>query len=149
MHMIYDRETSAGYMTNWAGRLFARAIEARLEGGNAGPMPVFLALQDGRAMTQTALAQQASVEQPTMAKTLARMERDGLVQRTPDPSDKRSALVQLTELGSRRAEQAFAAAVDVNAIAAGALSEAELAAYLDMLHRIIAALQKDGAAESR
>jgi DNA-binding MarR family transcriptional regulator len=147
--MTYDRETSAGYMTNCAARLFVRAIEARLEGGNAGPMPVFLALQDGQVMTQTALAQQASVEQPTMAKTLARMERDGLVNRTPDPSDRRSALVQLTELGRHRAELAMAAATEVNAIAAGALSEAELPAYLDMLNRIVAALQQDGAAESR
>ena len=147
--MTYDREASLGYMTNWAARLFVRAIEARLAGGSAGPMPVFLALQDGQAMTQTALAQQASVEQPTMANTLARMERDGLIKRTPDPNDKRSALVQLTELGRSRADQALGAAMEVNGIAAGALSDAELPVYLDMLGRIVAALQKDGATESR
>lgn len=141
--MKYERETSVGYMTNWAARLFVRAIERRLAGGNAGPMPVFLALQDGRAMTQTALAQQASVEQPTMAKTLARMERDGLVSRTPDPNDKRSALVRLTDLGRIRANQAFDSAIEVNGIAAGALSNAELATYLSLAARIVAALEKD------
>lgn len=141
--MKYERETSVGYMTNWAARLFVRAIERRLAGGNAGPMPVFLALQDGRAMTQTALAQQASVEQPTMAKTLARMERDGLVSRTPDPNDKRSALVRLTDLGRIRADQAFDSAIEVNCIAAGALSKAELATYLSLAARIVAALEKD------
>ena len=31
--MSYIRETSAGYLTNWAARLFARAIERRLAGG--------------------------------------------------------------------------------------------------------------------
>lgn len=143
MHMNYDRETSLGYMTNWAARLFVRAIERRLAGGTAGPMPVFLALQDGRAMTQTALAQQASVEQPTMANTLNRMERDGLVSRTPDPNDRRSALVRLTELGRERADQAFASAVEVNAIAAAELTPAELATYLDLVRRIVAALDKD------
>lgn len=143
MHMKYERETSVGYMTNWAARLFVRAIERRLSGGNAGPMPVFLALQDGRAMTQTALAQQASVEQPTMANTLARMERDGLVSRTPDPNDKRSALVRLTDLGRVRAGQAFDSAMEVNGIAASALSEAELATYLSLVARIVAALDKD------
>lgn len=143
MHMKYERETSVGYMTNWAARLFVRAIERRLSGGNAGPMPVFLALQDGRAMTQTALAQQASVEQPTMANTLARMERDGLVSRTPDPNDRRSALVRLTELGRARADQAFDSAIEVNGIAAAALSEAELATYLSLAARIVAALEKD------
>ena len=144
MHMTYDRETSVGYMTNWAARLFVRAIERRLAGGNAGPMPGFLALQDGRGMTQTALAQQAAVEQPTMANTLSRMERDGLIDRTPDPNDKRSALVRLSELGRARSEQALASATQVNGIAAGALSEAELPVYLAMVRRIITALERDG-----
>ena len=148
--MTYDRETSLGYMTNWAARLFVRAIERRLAGGTAGPMPVFLALQDGRAMTQTALAQEADVEQPTMANTLKRMERDGLVVRTPDPNDRRSALVRLTELGRERADQAFASAVEVNAIAASGLSEAERDTFLQLVRRIVTAIEKDGAqAESR
>jgi MarR family transcriptional regulator, transcriptional regulator for hemolysin len=141
--MTYDRETSLGYMTNWAARLFVRAIERRLEGGNAGPMPVFLALQDGRAMTQTALAREASVKQPTMANTLARMERDRLVERTPDPNDRRSALVSLTELGRARAEQAIAAAMQVNDSVAGALTPEELRTYFDILGRIVATLERD------
>jgi len=142
--MKYERETSPGYLTNWAARLFARAIERRLEGGSSGPMPVFFALQDGRAMTQKALAQLAAVEQPTMANTLRRMERDGLVVRTPDPADGRSALVRLTELGRRRADNAFAAALETNGLAAAALAEAERPLFLDMLRRIIATLEKDG-----
>lgn len=142
--MTYDRENSLGYMTNWAGRLFVRAIERRLAGGNAGPMPVFLALQDGRAMTQTALALHASVEQPTMANTLRRMERDGLIERTPDPCDGRSALVSLTQLGRERAEQAIASAIEVNGVAAAALSPDELAMYLKLTRRIVSALENDG-----
>jgi MarR family transcriptional regulator for hemolysin len=144
MQMTYDRDGSAGYMTNLTARLFVRAIERRLAGGNAGPMPVFLALQDGRAMTQSALALEASVEQPTMARTLARMERDGLISRTPDPADGRSQLVRLTELGRAHAERALGAAAEVNGIAAAALSAAELPIYLGMLHRIADALQRDG-----
>jgi DNA-binding MarR family transcriptional regulator len=142
--MTYDRDTSLGYMTNWAARLFVRAIERRLAGGSAGPMPVFLALQDGIAMTQTALAQQASVEQPTMANTLNRMERDGLISRTPDPNDRRSALVSLTELGRERAEEAMHAARTVNAAAAAALSPEEVALYLEMTHKLVDALSRDG-----
>jgi len=148
--MTYDRETSVGYMTNWAARLFVRAIERRLAGGTAGPMPVFLALQDGRAMTQTALAREAAVEQPTMANTLNRMERDGLVARTADPNDKRSALVSLTPLGRTRADQAFASADEVNGIAAGALTAEELPVYLALVRKLVTALESDGSTrESR
>lgn len=143
MQMTYVRETSAGYLTNWAARLFARALERRLVGGNSGPMPVFFALQDGRAMTQKALAQLAAVEQPTMANTLNRMERDGLIVRTPDPNDRRSALVSLTSLGRERTVGAFEAAVEVNGIATDALKPEERELFYDMMRRIILALERD------
>lgn len=145
MQMSYVRESSAGYLTNWAARLFARAIERRLAGGNSGPMPVFFALQDGGAMTQKALAQLAAVEQPTMANTLNRMERDGLVQRAPDPNDRRSALVSLTPLGLERAKAAFVSALEVNGIATDALQAEEREVFYDMMRRIIAALERDTA----
>lgn len=143
--MSYVRESSAGYLTNWAARLFARAIERRLAGGNSGPMPVFFALQDGGAMTQKALAQLAAVEQPTMANTLNRMERDGLVQRAPDPNDRRSALVSLSPLGLERAKAAFVSALEVNGIATDALAAEEREVFYDMMRRIIAALERDAA----
>jgi DNA-binding MarR family transcriptional regulator len=143
MHMSYNREASLGYLTNWAARLFIRSLERRLAGDSAGRMPVFFALQGGKAMTQTELAQQADVEQPTMANVLKRLERYGLVARTPDPNDRRSALVRLTERGQQRADAAFTAAVTVNAVATSALTEAELPVFLDMLHRIIAKMGKD------
>lgn len=141
--MSYVRETSAGYLTNWAARLFARAIERRLAGGNSGPMPVFFALQAGGAMTQKELAQLAAVEQPTMANTLNRMERDGLVLRTPDPNDRRSARVSLTPLGLERAKAAFVSAIEVNGIATDALQPEEREVFYGMMRRIIAALERD------
>lgn len=144
MHMSYDRDASAGYLTNLAGRLFTRALERRLEGGTAGPMPVFFGLAGGKARTQKQLAGEAAVEQPTMANTLARMERDGLVLRTPDPDDRRSALVRLTPLGEARAEAAFRAAKELNRLATSALSPDEQRHFYDMMRRIIGVLEGEG-----
>ena len=143
MHMSYRRENSAGYLVNWTGRLFVRAIERRLAGGNAGPMPVFFALADGGTMSQTALARWASVEQPTMANTLNRMERVGLIERTPDPADRRSALISLSQLGRRRAREALESAFAVNEIALSALKPDEREVFLDMLRRVIGVLERD------
>jgi DNA-binding MarR family transcriptional regulator len=36
-----------------------------------------------------------------MAQTLSELERDGLIARSPDPGDRRRALVELTEAGRR------------------------------------------------
>lgn len=140
--MTYRPETSAGYMTNWAGRIFIRSLERRI-GGGAGCMPVYFALQSGNALPQKELARIAAVEQPTMAATLARMERDGLVRRTSDPKDRRSALISLTAQGRKRAATALEAAIEVNAIAMDALNAEERDRFFAMLRRIIAALEPD------
>ncbi|WP_206064864.1 MarR family winged helix-turn-helix transcriptional regulator [Nitratireductor mangrovi] len=141
--MTFVRERSAGYMTNWAARLLARAIDRRLKehGLSSGHLPVFFALGDGKAMTQKALAAAAAIEQPTMAATLSRMERDGLVRRAPDPKDKRSALVSLTPAALARVPAVRAAVDAVNRQALSGLSEAERDAYLAMLARMVAALE--------
>jgi MarR family transcriptional regulator for hemolysin len=146
MHMTYEREESAGYLTNWAGRLFVRAIEKRLAGGNAGPMPVFFALVDGRTLSQKELAQFAAVEQPTMANTLNRMERDGLIARTADPDDKRSALIGLTKLGRQRATEAMAAAAEVNGLALSGLKPAERETFFALMRKLIGSLAADAEA---
>ena len=51
--------------------------------------------QDG--LTQAELCKRIQVEQPTMANTLNRMERDGLIRRSADPTDKRRAMIHLTD----------------------------------------------------
>jgi MarR family transcriptional regulator, transcriptional regulator for hemolysin len=144
MDMSYRREDSAGYLTNWAGRLFVRAIERRLAGGSAGPMPVFFALADGDTMSQSELARWASVEQPTMANTLNRMERDGLISRNPDPDDKRSAFISLTKLGRQRATEALDAAKEVNGLALSGLTPAQREAFVEIMRRMIDKLAADG-----
>ena len=145
MNMTYRREESAGYLTNRTGRLFVRAIEKRLAGGSAGPMPVFFALADGSVLSQSELARWALVEQPTMANTLNRMERDGLIERTPDPNDGRSALVGLTKLGRQRAAEALGSAREVNDLALSGFSAADRDLYFELVKRIIANLEGDGA----
>src|SRR5476649_2842428 len=99
-----DVLSTPGHLISLAARGFARLSEARLKplGFGVGHLPVLVALRDGRASTQRDLARFAKIEQPPMAQMLARMERDGLVQRTPDPSDGRSRRVSLTEAAEAR-----------------------------------------------
>lgn len=140
--MQFIREKSSGYLTNWAARLFAREIDRALAGSgvSSGYMPVFFALGDGAAMTQKELAQRADVEQPTMAATLARMERDGLIQREADPRDRRSALVSLTPLARDKARLVKQAGLSVNELAMSHFTAGEREDYLRLLRKVISAL---------
>ena len=104
-------------------------------------VPVFAAIGDGSAMTQKALAAQAVVEQPTMAATLSRMVRDGLVARLPNPKDARSALVSLTPPALAKVKDLDAAIAEVNRVATATLTKAERTEYLRLIGKIISALE--------
>ncbi|GGV66099.1 MULTISPECIES: MarR family winged helix-turn-helix transcriptional regulator [Streptomyces] len=56
------------------------------------------------AATASALASAEGVRPQSMAATLAALEQQGLVRRSPDPSDGRRQLVTLTDSGRRRLE---------------------------------------------
>ena len=56
-----------------------------------------LAVAEG--ITQSELADALCVDTSTVAKTLARLQRDGIVERRPDPADGRISRVHLTEHG--------------------------------------------------
>jgi DNA-binding MarR family transcriptional regulator len=79
-------------------RGFTRIADGGLRefGFAVGQLPVLVSLKKRKALSQAELARIAQVEQPSMAQLLARMERDGLVERVPDPNDGRSRLISLT-----------------------------------------------------
>ena len=107
--MDLDVLSTPGHLISLAARGFARLSEARLKplGFGVGHLPVLVALRDGRASTQRDLARFAKIEQPPMAQMLARMERDGLIRRTPYPADGRMSRITLTEGAKERLPDAI------------------------------------------
>ena len=53
-------------------------------------------------LTQSELADLERVKRPTVTRTLGCLEREGLLERTPDPTDGRSSLVAINALGRER-----------------------------------------------
>ena len=142
--MSLDVLSSPGHLISLAARGFARLSEARLKprGFGVGHLPVLVALQHGEASTQRDLARFAKVEQPPMAQMLARMERDGLILRTPDPADGRSSRVSLTDLAQARLPDAIVALREGNAEALDGFTAAEATQFVDMLRRVITNLDR-------
>ena len=142
----HEENGRPGYLINRAAMLFRRTREARLRelGVGSGGVPILMALRDGPSLTQKALAEVAGVEQPTMAQALARMERDGMVERTPDLADRRSSLVRLTPVAIERVPALVEALGESNAQALAGFNEAERATLASLLHRVIANLEGTG-----
>ena len=87
--MIAGFESTYGEVVNRAARLLRRLADQRLAplGLSSGYLPVLTALLRVEPLSQKALTEHAGIEQPTMAATLARMERNGVIERRPDPPD--------------------------------------------------------------
>ena len=84
----------------------ARALrqEAAAETGGLTPTATAALASINRSgpLTPSELAEIERVERPTMTRTLACLEREGLVERTPDPADGRSSLVAINAAGRER-----------------------------------------------
>lgn len=139
----FDPQNSAAYWINRASRLLLRLHESRLRplGFGMSQLPVLIALEDGGAMPQKELARVARVEQPTMAEMLSRMERDGVVERAPDPSDKRASLTSLSRKSRARLPKAKAALLEGEREAMIGLNQAEKEQLLGLLRRVVSNLE--------
>jgi len=122
-----------------AARAMSRRDDERLQqvGLRVAQLPVLVALKNGERLTQKALARIAGVEQPSMAQLLARMERDGLIQRTADPADGRSSLVGLTPAALERLEPGRDVLRGGNDEALAGFTPEETDQLLGMLRRIL------------
>jgi DNA-binding MarR family transcriptional regulator len=138
-----------GHLISLAARGFARLSEARLKplGFGVGHLPVLVALQNGQASSQRDLARFARIEQPSMAQMLARMERDGLIRRTPDPADGRSSQISLTKAARTRLPKACETLFEGNREALNGFTDAEAAQLVALLTRLIANLDRATGAE--
>lgn len=97
--MGLNQTNSAAYLASQMAKGFARSLQQRAArlGFSPGQFPILLELWTEDGLTQKQLLERVDIEQATMANTLSRMERDGLIERRPHPSDKRAQLIFLTE----------------------------------------------------
>ena len=131
-----------------ADRLHAAAIHLlrrlRVEdealGISAPRLSALSVLVFGGPMRIGALAQAEQVEPPTMTRLVDAMERDGYVERAPDPRDRRAVIVRPTTEGTRalkqgRAQRVAALAAGLRALSPDQLST--LARGVEVLERIV------------
>lgn len=114
--MSFNRTDSPTYLASQLARGFSRALQLRATrlGFSPGQFPILLELWSEEGLTQKQLLERVDVEQATMANTLARMERDGLIERKPHPKDKRAQLVYLTDKAREMKDEALSAAAEAD-----------------------------------
>ena len=92
---------------------------------------------EGAARTQLALAQAARLDKSTMVVALDALEEEGLVERRPDPKDRRARIVVPTDAGRELLARAEEVVLSVEAEVLADLGAEELRALRGLLIRLV------------
>jgi DNA-binding MarR family transcriptional regulator len=138
----YATEDNLGYLVNRVARLMAQMFSRRLQRHGVAlaqwAILLFLYAEDGQ--NQRELSRVVAIEPPTVARTIDRMVRDGLVRREPHPRDGRATRIRLTPRALALREQLVAESMAGNELAARVLSGEELEILKALLRRMIEGL---------
>lgn len=138
-----DVERDTGYLVMLTARAFTRVAEKRLRplGIGVAHLPVVVALAQDGPLTQKQVAARAHVEQPTATALLQRMDAAGLIERTPDPRDRRSVRISLSSRAARLLPEALGLRAEAVSSATADLSAAEVELLDSLLGRVLASLE--------
>lgn len=132
-------------------RRWRSLLDERLRaiGQSAARMEAMAAIINSPSLSaQVDIAKRLRIEGPTMTRMLDTLEADGLVERLPDPADRRTKQLRLTDQGERVLEKIFAIADELrDRLLDGVLPERvdELNEFLGMLtDRLDAGLPTSG-----
>jgi DNA-binding MarR family transcriptional regulator len=136
--MAIRRLDSLGYQLGLINRLYdKRLLDVLAPFGVApGQFPALVMLFQKDGLTQADLCRRIGVEQPTMANTLGRMERDGLIRRDADAGDKRRSFIYLTAKSKAAQEAVMDEARKVAAQAVATLSASEQDTLFALMARL-------------
>ena len=131
-------ESDLGWALGTVMRSYLRAIDEVVAGVPGGPRgyQVLAAAGRGEAGSQLALAQHLGVDRTVMTYLIDDLESAGLVERRPDPADRRARRILITDEGGTRLcdlERALRRAEDA---VLAPLSEAERTVLRELLQRI-------------
>jgi MarR family transcriptional regulator, transcriptional regulator for hemolysin len=132
-----------GHLINRAARLLLRLADAKFRplGLGVAAFPVLSMLRTGQKLSQKDLALCARIEQPSMAQLLSRLERDGMIKRSPDPDDGRSSLISITRKALGILPEIDAAVDAGNEMAVAGMSDGEIKMLINLLQRLIGNLE--------
>jgi DNA-binding MarR family transcriptional regulator len=130
---------SFGFLVTDLSRLIRAEMDRRVSDAGLGLTP-----GEGRMLAhaaragmvrQNVLAEHIGIEAMTLSTYIDRLEAKGLVERMPDPNDRRAKLVRLTEAASEALGSVNAAAASIRSDASAAMEPADWVALLRLLRQ--------------
>lgn len=133
-----DSDTHIGYLLHEVAKLFRRRFDeaARVHGLTLPQWRVLKELHQRGPTAQVALAGCTDTDPMTLSGILDRLEKRGLVERSPDPADSRAKLARLTDEGESHFTLARAVGRELYENALAGLAPSDRAALVSGLGHI-------------
>ena len=143
--MARDFTKTSAHVAAHLTRLFSQAFQTRFAPHGVSPAqyPILLHLWREDGLTQHQLCDLVGIEQPTMANTLKRMVRDGLVRKIQDDNDRRKVRIRLTRKAVNLEETLNRSADEVLATAWSGFTTTGRDAFYALVRRMISNLEQD------
>ncbi len=135
-------EVDLGWTLGTLNRAYLRAAECAVSGVPGGGRGYLVLATAGRgeAMSQLALAQHLGVDRTVMTYLLDGLEQAGLVERRPDPADRRARRVAITDPGNSLLTEVRARLHDVEEEVLAPLDEPDRTTLRTLLQRLATAV---------
>lgn len=133
-----NNESSFGFLLYDTARLLRREFDRRTRcvGLSRAKWSVLAHLSRNEGIRQAGLAEILDISPITLTRHLDRLEQEQLVERRPDPDDRRAYRLFLTEAAGPALEMLRELAEQTRALALSGLSEAQRAELMDLLQQV-------------
>jgi MarR family transcriptional regulator, transcriptional regulator for hemolysin len=136
--VIDDRLRNCGFLLKEVSRRYTLLFEHR-----ARQFPLTLSqckalvrLEKNQGVSQARLAELAEVDAMTMVRILDRMEADGLLERRPDPADRRARCLYLTAKAKPLLDQIWRLADDIRAEIFAGVAKSDRDVFMSVLEHM-------------
>jgi len=125
----YDFENSIGFVVNRTAKAFVKALDSELHdqvGITVGQWKVIVMLVKNNGLTQKEIADKLGLESPTLIPIIDKMEKEELVIRKVDPSDRRNNRIYRTDKADALWERMVQCASKVRQVSVKEISDTDL-----------------------
>ncbi len=141
-------ETRGGFLISrikqTGTRIFDRMLsESGIDEFNGAQGRILYVLWQNDEVSISSLSAQTSLANTTLTSMLDRMERAGLVERKPDPADRRSRLIALTDKSIALRGDYERLSQKMNRLYYAGFSESEIVRFEEYLQRVLSNLETE------
>jgi MarR family transcriptional regulator, transcriptional regulator for hemolysin len=133
-----DRLRNFGFLLKEVSRRYVNRFEVRAReiSLNLAQAKALVRLEKNEGVSQARLAELAEVEPMTMVRILDRMEAEELLERRPDPADRRARCLYLTAKARPILSEIWRLSEEVRAELFAGVGKAEREQFMDVLERL-------------